>query len=367
MLLKIKNCLPNQYAHDSDRQHALENLIMSSAFRHNIIILDTKTIESILICDMYNTNIKNYTHDIRSYRREYAGIANTLSTHAIVDFNYEGDICAFEKGKPIIKVSYKYFIDPKNLGPITLLTENLEDFKLYNIITEYYSHSISDHKLNFSFDFSLGGGSQIKTMFDNIKNAKKLVLCIVDSDKYHPNMAEGSTSSPFSKEDRENIDGSLAYIIDMREIETLIPTNIIQKIAIEKKLDEQIESLDDITTFTSIEGQFRKFFDHKKGLTLKEAIHIDNTYSSFWLDILAKKTIFSSKSCLQDKECYGCNSCPKIIGFGDKILKHSIEKMQQSNLRRLSVDQDIINDWITIGEIMIGWGCVPAGQRSRSS
>lgn len=109
MLFKIENCLPDQYAQDSDRQHAIENLIMSSAFRHNIVILDTKTIDSILECDMYSNNIKNYTHDIRSYRREYAGIANTLSTHAIVDFNYEGDICAFEKDNRSRFAAHKQF------------------------------------------------------------------------------------------------------------------------------------------------------------------------------------------------------------------------------------------------------------------
>ena len=367
MLFKIKNCLPDQYAHDIDRQHALENLIMSSAFRHNVVILDTETIESILTSDMYSERIKNYTHDIRSYRREYAGIANTLSTYAVVDFNYEGDMGAFEKDKPIIKVSYKYFIDPKDSGPITLLVENSLDFKLYNIISEYYYKHIKNYGLKTSFTFSFGGGSQIKTMFDSLKNDNKLVLCIIDSDKVHPLISEGSTSSPFSKEDREDINGNLAYIINVREIETLIPLNVIQEIAVDKKLNEHIDLLDDIVKFTLTENRFRKFFDHKKGLTLKEAIYADSKHGNFWLDILSKKSEFSSKSCLKDKECYSCSSCPKIIGFGDKILKHSIDKMQQSNLRRLSVDRDILDDWIAIGEIMISWGCVPAGQRSRSS
>lgn len=367
MLFKIENCLPDQYTYDIDRQHALENLIMSSAFRHNIVILDTETIESVLVSDIYSKRTKNYTHDIRAYRREYAGIADTLSTYAVVDFNYEGSICAFEKDKPIIKVSYKYFIDPKDSGPITLLTENFLDFQLYNIISKYYSQYISNYGIKTSFTFSFGGGSQIKTMFDSLKDDSKLVLCIVDSDKAHPFISEGSTSSPFSKEDREDINGSLAYIIDMREIETLIPLSIIQEIAVDNKLDEQIGSLDDIVKFTLTESRFRKFFDHKKGLTLKEAIFSDNKHGDFWLGILSKKSEFSSKSCLQDKECYNCSSCPKVIGFGDKILKHSIDKIQQSNLRRLNVDQNILDDWITIGEIMIGWGCVPAGQRSRSS
>lgn len=367
MLFKIENCFPDQYAYDSDRQHALENLIASSAFRHNIVILDTKTINSILSCDNYSTIIKNHTYDILSYRREYAGIAYNLSVHAIVDFEYEGENYNLDKENSIIKVSYQYFIDPKESGPITLLAENILDFKLYNIIAEYYSKYLSSYRLKTSFNFSFGGGSQIKTIFDSLKDDSKLVLCIIDSDKAHPYMGEGSTSSPFSKEDRENINGNLAYVIDMREIETLIPINIIQEVAIDNQLDDQVDSLDDIAIFNSIETRFRKFFDHKRGLNLKEAIYIDNKNGDFWLDILSKKTRFSSKSCLQDKECYVCNTCPKIIGFGDKILKHSISKMEQSNLRRLNVDKDILNDWITIGEIMVGWGCVPAGQRSRSS
>lgn len=367
MLFKIENCFPDKYAQDADRQHALENLILSSAFRHNIVILDTKTIESILSCHDYSAIIKNHTHDILSYRREYAGIAYNLSVHTIVDFEYEGETYNFDKENSIIKISYKYFIDPKDSGPTTLLAENLLDFKLYNIIAKYYSQHIANYGLKTSFVFSFGGGSQIKTMFDSLKSDSKLVLCIIDSDKAHPHMSEGSTSSPFSKKDREDINGNLAYVIDMREIETLIPLNIIQEIAIDNKLDEHIDSLDDIVKFNSIGNRFRKFFDHKKGLTLKEAIHADNIHGDFWLDILSKKPNFSSKSCLEDKECYSCSSCPRIVGFGDKLLKNSISKIEQSNLHGLNIDKDIHHDWMTIGELMMGWGCVPAGQRSRSS
>lgn len=367
MLFKVENCFPSQYTDDLNKQLALDHLIVSSGQRKNIVILDRSIIEEILTCDLYRPPTKKYTIDIDTYRREYGAITKKLSVYTIVDFDFEGINCTLENNQWLIRISYNYFTNAVNSESIGLLTENELDFKFYSKIAEYYSRYISTFNIKVSFNFHFGGGSQSKAMFDRLTREGKILLCIIDSDKSHPEKSEGSTSSVFTVEDRSYNNRSLVHVINVREIETLLPLKNIEEILSIQGVADEIEAFDEIKAFSLVNTDFRKFFDHKEGLSLKEAIELDTKYGNFWLDTLSSNKRFSSMSCLQNKICYECESCPKVSGFGDKILKKVVDQLENLHLRNLEVDASLLPNWESIGELMMSWGCTPNIPISRSS
>jgi hypothetical protein len=367
MLFKIENCFPDQYANNTDKQLALDHLLMSSGLRKNIVIMNKTVIHKVLNSNLYRPPVKVYASDIEKKRREYGVVADKLVVYCIVDFNSKQTSCSVINNQWVIRVGYDYFIDPENSGLIGLITEGELDFNFYSKIASYYSNHISPLKINSSFQFHPGAGSQSKPAFDRLTNKGKIILCIVDNDKSHPNKGEGSTSKVFTSIDRAYNNKSLVNVINVREVETLLPLKNIEDILVEQKNVSQIDALDEVKGFNLANPSFRTFFDHKDGFTLKDVIELDVKYGDFWLDILSSNKRFSSMNCLKNKLCHGCNNCPEITGFGDKILKKVDEKLSKVHLRKLSIDPDILPHWKSIGELMLGWGCIPNSRIARSS
>ncbi|MEI8704477.1 hypothetical protein [Pseudoalteromonas sp. B62] len=235
MLFKVENCFPDQYENDVDKQLALDHLLLSSGRRKNIVIIEKNAIEKLLHSKLYRAPAKTFASDIEKNRREYGVIAKQLAVYCVVDFDSRQVSCTFQNNQWVIRVGYDYFIDPENSGLIGLITEGELDFNFYSVIATYYSKYISPLKLDVSFKFHHGAGSQSKPSFDRLTNEGKIILCLVDNDKSHPKKGEGSTSKVFTHYDRNYNNKSLVNVINVREIETLLPLNIIEKILVEQK------------------------------------------------------------------------------------------------------------------------------------
>lgn len=364
MLFKIENCSPNIYLNHLDKLRALENLIHTNGLRKNIVFLDRNTISDVKYSDIYSASTKNFVIDIEKQRREYGAIVEKLAVYSIVDFDFKGVQCIRRIDQWIIRIGYDFFCDPENISPVNLVTEGKLDFDFYSLIAKYYAKYLSSTNLEVNFKFNNGGGSQSKPIFDNLVSEGKIVLCITDNDKSHPNKGEGSTSSVFTISDRSYNGKSLAHVIDVREIESLIPLK-----AIENTLssNDQVDTFEEIKSLNTYYPQFRQYFDHKEGLNLENVINIDNDHGNFWLPALSNISRFSNRECFKDSACYSCNSCPKMIGFGDNMLKRVVADLSKSNLRRLQIEPEVISHWRNIGELMMAWGCVPVSSISRAS
>lgn len=358
MIFNIVNCEPSKYKDDHDRHLALCNLLASHGKRHNIVVSDKNTIEEIINCDLYVGSYLMFAYDIKDSLREYSSLLGKLAVHAEIDFSSKENSCQKINGNYIFKLSYINFSDPANSGAIDLLTENGNDFLFYNLITEYYSKHMSRERLQVKFNESLGAGSHCKPEFNRLKNQKKLLLCIIDNDKKHPQRKEGSTSSVFTKEDREYNGNNLAFVLKVREVESLIPSRTMEHVIVKKSKDN-IVKLDNFLIFHKKHPDFKIYFDHKAGLSLREAIDLDNKYGQFWMNILAESKEMSHKQCFKDKVCTDCGSCPVVEGFGDSLLSHIISESRTENLIKFfnKIDDNIVEYWNEIGFTMMSWGC----------
>lgn len=236
MLFKIINCNPTNYVDDLDRYLALRNLITSYGLRKNIVILESEAINQILNSDTYDKPTKNFVYEIDTTRREYHQIIPQLSVHCIVDFSFEGIECNVSNNQFSIRMSYKYFLNTSNTEYVNFITEGKNDFDMYTLIANYYVRKRPSLNIGIGLNFCQGAGSQCKQRFDDLTNKGEITLCIIDNDKSHPAKGKGSTAKLFKDFDKEYNSNSLTHIIDVREIESLLPIKVIEEIVCENKV-----------------------------------------------------------------------------------------------------------------------------------
>ncbi|MFA1645130.1 MAG: hypothetical protein ACDS79_06550 [Enterobacteriaceae bacterium] len=193
-------------------------------------------------------------------------------------------------------------------------------------------------------------------------------MCLLDSDKKHPNSGIGSTASKFNK----NQDTAICkhYIIDSHEVESLIPLEIIEQCITEKKLEaKHLTTLEQLSAIVSFNPSTKLYYDHKEGITINKAITLDSKYHDrFWQDSFEHAPNFKRKGCLKNMECNCVPECFAIPGFGTGLLDagtSTLSKMSYFKLNEM-IPIYIMNEWKKIGQKLFSWGCSPSS-RARTS
>lgn len=366
MIFVIKNCYPDQYENDIIKQQALSNLLRSHAYRCNLVFAEKKLFEKIIDSSLYGCADKKFASDILDSLREHYQLLEIFSFSVEIDFEFSGMEVIDDNQKKIIKLGYAFFSDNKRTSSMIFLSENTLDIKLYEKIGTFF---LKKNSIGTSIDFSPhnGGGSQTKDSYIDFKKDNKLCLCIIDTDKKHPSGSEGSTALRFKHRERGLHGTTFVKVLDVHEVECLIPLKIVEDVLRNNSYPSDIiDHFDKISKVSSNIQNFRDFFDHKKGINLKEAIEIDRKYGSFYSDAFLPKNGFEGRKCLSDRECLECGSCLEIKGFGSDLLAHSVEILDKKNLINLSVESRMYNHWNNIGMLVANWGCVPPERRVRS-
>ncbi|MEF2483287.1 hypothetical protein V4D09_08285 [Vibrio mimicus] len=369
MLIEIINYREESIL-DRDKNSALDNILRSHRERNHIVIISRDQIKNILKCEDLSFDARKSLDEIQDSSREYRSLLKELSVISKVDFSRENEIINSKDGiQDVILVSYDFFIKSMMIQPTTLITENDIDHEMYEQITEAYIRSKNElGSLKFSFQKNCGYGSHTYRVYSDYKSSKKFAFCVVDSDKKHPNASLGSTAGQFSNSDFK-VSGTVeAKLLSVRELESLIPIDILEELL--KKGDYHPSSIDTLDKIKELNknsnGEFRKFFDHKDGITLKDALKPNNM--KFWKDFFKNEKNIVIKGCFRSNICDDCENCIRINGFGDKILEKSINAMKNINKSKLfkSLPDDIKDEWGFIGKKAISWGCAPAGRKARA-
>lgn len=372
MLIEIINCTPLLYEeqNEHDKISALSHLIASHGYRDNIVISSRKTFKDAITAEILTIQQNNFAIDIHDSLNEYQQVKRHISFYVVVDFNIQNQYIfnTSGSGQKTIHLGYGYFASHTNLDLVKLLSESSLDFDFYKKIAQS-TPSEDIMKLPFKLTFKNGGGSQTKANFDTIRNNRKICLCLVDTDKKHPNGREGTTSGSFSSIDRQFNSTAYVKVINSHEIESFIPEKIIENVLTKKTQNAAIiDSFDMLKTLNGVDNRVRIYFDHKQGLSLKKAIELDRLHGDFWLPILATENIFSNKPCLHSKICSNCMDCPKILGYGNDLLSDSIDVCDKMSPQKLTEYVcDVLKPyWTEIRDEIVSWGCIPVGKVSRS-
>lgn len=359
MLIELVNTeeidLNNMGLHQS-----LINLFSSYREGKHLLLSNVDFLNKVAAFSSLGNITCNTAKNLASKTIEYNQLKDRLSYYCKVDFKKDGiDIAQKSEDEKFFTVGYKFFNDTAQIQITKLLCEDINDSKLYNLISKHYKACNGFTGIDIKFEICNGGGANTKYNFDMIKSSNKLCLCLLDSDKKHPASGLGSTASKFNLSDDSAI--CKHYVIEPHEVESLIPLGVINRGLEEKKIENLYSyAFDQASAVTNYKPVAKLYFDHKEGLTISAAVQIDKKYKdNFWVDALKNARNLKRKGCLEKLNCECTPPCIAIPGFGNGLLDAGssiIEKMSHIKLNEM-LPPELSFQWELIGSKLISWGC----------
>ncbi|MCW0506668.1 hypothetical protein [Aeromonas piscicola] len=261
--------------------------------------------------------------------------------------------------------SQNYISGSREVLPSIILGENRTDADFYKEIARIYSEGIF-HKNYTNIETQSGGGSTTHTEFFNLHQTYgfRPFYCIVDSDKKHPTQPNnGPTANDIEQKGIQHPTLRGHYtILDMTELENLLPAKIIEDVVQSENIQFQPQYEDTIKNLHFIEKNklnMKFYLDLKKGVNLTSALREDQSHGSFWLN---QSWLTIKPACHHQQRCT-CNPCCYIIKKGpSKLLEKSlsiIKKVSRQEIEIITPDF-LMRKWDDYGSLIFSWCCAPA-------
>lgn len=261
--------------------------------------------------------------------------------------------------KTVHKVHYTNFLQGEPFSPSKLVCENNNDHRFYSYIAKWKQEQIST---NFQLSISSFPGGGVTTC-DNFRNSiarNHFSLCIVDSDKRHPNCkkvgdtaqecrrVKATTSLPYHK----------LYILSCMEAENLLPLDVITNIkytgAVESRKNELVAkfqnctqpTLNEIYPFYDLKDGFRKNPNYLKKRKWKE--YVERCFNIVYPTENFQSTLVTTNE-----------NDIIIIGIKGDLLDKSITDMENVPCEKWDVSNLLpfqLSEWSNIGSSIINFG-----------
>ncbi|AIU87102.1 MULTISPECIES: hypothetical protein [Pectobacterium] len=363
MLINIENATQKDVLNNKFTI-AIENILRSFAEKKHLVISSKSFFNSIIEeqSGIYSISSKNFASEALSGLREYHAILNQVSFYISVDFTIPDTSFKWvEHGEKYKFVCGPlYFNDSSQLQKTKIVCENPLDSDFFKIIAAFYARNENLSRCSINFNALNGGGGSTKDTFERTIKNDEIAFCIVDNDKSHPRAPYGGTSAHFLGS-RTNRSG-LVEILDVHEIESLLPLETIEEVLKNLNLMEKKEkSLAFLKEICSIDESVKFYFDHKKGFNLKTALELDNIHGDFWSSILKKINYKYNCECIELKKCECEPSCLNYEGFGDNLLNNTLQYIHKGSLRKYTPDlpPKLHQKWYKLGKNFFSWSCGP--------
>ncbi len=371
MLLVLHDSLANALDLNTVLE-ALEMIALARREGKHLVFAKRDVLKSLLNCSALSKRTRQVYSKIYAQLAEMQVYLQTFTRRVEVIALDTGLSSRLEKHCKVISVPARYFCDSALIQKTVLLTENLDDATLYQTITQIYLKWNKLKGIAILFEAYAGGGSTTEKAYQLIQDKQeRFCLCLLDSDKKSPNSPLGNTAKDVKKIENTNQPLCEYFIVGVREIENLIPTQLYSTVSSGDvnrmpcvHFLEQLEK-------TSI-AEARKYLDIKNGLKLNEILQAskNSPFSKDWMNWLnnvsslnikyIKKTCLKNKACLKGKNC----DCIITTGLGDKILE-AVIKVIETPTKDQPTQQKIVEmvdpllkaEWEPIGEMITAWCC----------
>lgn len=287
---------------------ALENLANAVREGKHFVISDRKTLKIITQCqDLSKTTRAIYTilYNKFSELRSYLSVVTRYIE--IINPCLEPKLSSLS-GKEIIQVPLGFFENTESIQKTILLCENIRDTSFYQTIARVYViWKNTNINIKLEFEPRGGGGNTINTEYEHIqRNTKRLCLCILDSDRISPEGKLGSTAARIYQNQNSKFFRTTFLILDVYEIENLIPNSILLKICSgNRQLEEALKRIEQLQEIRG--DQIKHFLDIKQGTLMYKIFNSTNPKDKlFWKShILKVNTILNciNQDCLADWKC----------------------------------------------------------------
>lgn len=360
MLIIIKNIVD---VNTDDQKLALENLYRANASgKHLVITVGRKSdIRDMQLEEDFGIAAKKgYLESLR-LNSEYKSFLEITSFCVEVDFSDRSDQIRFDDN--CYKLGYRFFQLEERAQRVTLLLENSRDSSILEKTKEIFQlvHKIKIKGTTSSFTVESGNGADIAVHWRALRDNRKPFLCIVDSDKRYPDSGLGQTALSVG---RGKGGGHLyeSVIMDVQEVENLVPFNLIIEILREKgACTAQAIATHDLLNEVVFESpEVLKYFDYKKGIRVKKCS--DQRYRDFWVEKLNLNINADCNRCL-DNNFIGagrevCDGCILVDGVCENLNVHAagvLKKMTPHKIAERMLQQEL-DEWARLGKLIFNWG-----------
>lgn len=365
MMISLISPLKNYDFSDPRKISAIENILKSYGESKHIVFSSRALLDSIIANEKsFGVNTRTYAINARKFLSDSINILNSVSYYIEINIDVDDlkeEVVYLEDDKKVkLTVGYDRFVDSSITQSTSVLCEDIDDVSFYEKIARFYTEKEKLSSMGMSYNAINGGGANTKKNFDAISDKGNICLCIVDNDKKHPKSPLGGTCRPFKN--IKYLNKSRVIILDVHEIESLIPDFLINDVLVTEYYKPQvIDSFDRLQGIIHLNPEAKFFFDYKKGITLKEAYILDTSFGEYWIPLLSTIKKVRESKCFKDRKCNCEKACFYIDGFGDNILQKVLEKINKQKISSLEkrIDSLTLQYWRDIGREFFSWTCSP--------
>jgi len=315
------------------QEAALERLLWTYGRGIHVLWMPVDLVEELLTLTCFSSYAKRALYELKSAAVFSKNLLESeFNFRIVIDFSTRH---ALRLDRNELIAGYENALDERFLLEPVMLTENEIDAAIYQSFSNAF---FSDRKnLRTSYTLKLeaqgGGGSDTVKKFARYLEEKRPLLCFIDSDKKHPKGCFGATSQHFNKYPKGLNAGYYLEILNVHEIENLIPVSLINLLY----PDHSYGAIYNNPACRKYKG----YPDHKKGLTVKDAKEQDETYQdNFWREFYH----------LEDN----ANLCGTFSNLIQKT-KNYLEKTTPHKLREL-LDDRLDAELYNISRTVTDWG-----------
>ena len=315
------------------------------------ILLEDKELqekpELYQILQSYNAHCKSY--NLENFKKYFNVIIKVISNGDEYNEKVESNI-------EYRYIKYDKFLDSVTIQKTILLGENPSDAEIYKLISDYYQ---KQKHLNYrcSYEARGGGGNTVIREYKPIFNEEeRFCLCILDSDiRYKLQTNYGDTAKyvvDFEEQTSKKNYKMTIKIIEVLELENLLPLSFYQD-----NYSHKINTVNNIEKILTIDTDFKKYFDFKKGISCKYDI-TKSSCKGYLKDYLCP-LIEQSKITIENEKL--------LNGFqGSKtdILQDFIKKDFNYIVEKINNDSFVKPYWDELGKLIASHILAPNRQRA---
>ena len=251
-----------------------------------------------------------------------------------------------------------------------ILGENTRDAKLFRIAATHHGALVRTGN-SICIDIGSGGGADTPgVLATEIAAKRRFVLCITDSDKSCPTAPQNHTSNECARISKENGWIVMHLALNEREVENLLPINLIEDVVTSLSPSDLDGRLDALRGIAAKKASAWAFLDLKEGTPLNALF---GACSNFWMD-LKEHPICKSGSdnrCIEAGKCIAKSKdeCKCLIAppLGQKIVDHVIDYLEKCSthaIAKRSSTSANAERWMEIGALVSEWGAATPKLRS---
>lgn|GEM_PF-6988277 len=313
MIIEIHNSVSSKALNEEDLER------FSSLFRLRrkgkaFVIADIRLLQELIKQDFGSfdkSNIRKIINDQVLWRNKLL----SLNARFILTSYEKEDNLRLQCKTGIPHFCFKEF----EYTPPSIIAENLLDISFYKAVVSAYCDNVLKLKgIRLSVNEKHGGGATICDVIkSHIANSEGLALCLLDSDKSHPDDSLGQTAQKVL--DQVELDDYTKIInLNVREVENIIPIDVIERVRHQKCQKAKIKQYKSLLEYDFPVANPMMYVDLKKGLKicLQREDFCEET-GKYWRTIL--NTVGNTKEC----NCVNAKGCTCIFidGFGSSLLR----------------------------------------------